>query len=301
MLRYLKSLFTRRKALPGIGLGNAATSPLSEQQLREIVGAPISSRLPQLISGSALDIGRRRENNEDALLCLTGTMGVDSRVQPFGLFAVADGMGGHRSGEIASEVALRTLGSYVLGRVYDPLFGPSPKPTQESLREILEAAVQEAHARVKRAAPGGGCTLTAALVLGKQLIIAHLGDSRAYTIRPDGRIEALTNDHSLVHRLQEMGQITPEEAAIHPQKSVLYRALGQGENVEIDISATKLPSPGLLLLCTDGLWGTIAEDDIAHIVNSTLSPHLACQHLVEAANAGGGPDNIAAVLVRLAN
>lgn len=300
MIRYLQHILTRRKSPPQ-RVGGTGTRPLSEEQLQEITGAPYSSRLPQLISASALDIGRRRENNEDALLAVTGTLGVESEAQPFGLFAVADGMGGHRSGELASEAAVRTLGSYVLARVYDPLFGPNPKPTQESLKEILEAAVKEAHERVKTAAPGGGCTLTAALVLGKQVIIAHLGDSRAYGIQADGRIEALTKDHSLVHRLQELGQITAEEAATHPQKSVLYRALGQGDSPEIDMSVSKLPNHGFLLLCSDGLWGAVHEDDIVHIVNSNFSPHLACQHLVEAANTVGGPDNIAVVLVRLAN
>lgn len=299
MFRYLRNLFKRRKSLPRGEISDATTAPLSEEQIREIIGTPSPNQLPQLVSGSALDIGRRRENNEDALLSINGTLGVDSNAQPFGLFAVADGMGGHRSGEVASETALRTLGGYVLGQIYDPLYGPDPKPTSESLREILEAAVQEAHTRVKNAAPGGGCTLTAALVLGRQLLIAHLGDSRAYIVYPDGRIEALTNDHSLVHRLQEMGQITAEEAANHPQKSVLYRALGQGEHMEIDMSTTKLPSPGFLMLCSDGLWGTTSEDDMARIINSSLNPHIACQHLVEAANAAGGPDNISVILVSL--
>jgi len=130
------------------------------------------------------------------------------------------------------------------------------------------------------------------------MAIAHLGDSRAYAVYRDGRIEALTTDHSLVKRLQEMGQLTEEEAAIHPQKSVLYRALGQGATAQADIFTSSLPSQGFLLICSDGLWGVLSEDDIQRIVNSTSSPFLACHHLVEAANAAGGPDNISVVLVR---
>jgi serine/threonine protein phosphatase PrpC len=131
------------------------------------------------------------------------------------------------------------------------------------------------------------------------MVIAHLGDSRAYSINRDGRMQALTEDHSLVKRLQEMGQLTEEEAAVHPQKSVLYRALGQGEMAQADIFNSSMPNPGFLLICSDGLWGVIDEDTIQQIVNAASSPYLACQHLVEAANAAGGPDNISVVLARL--
>ncbi|HKY79421.1 MAG TPA: PP2C family serine/threonine-protein phosphatase, partial [Anaerolineales bacterium] len=247
--------------------------------------------------GSALDPGQRRDNNEDAVLCINASLG-GADALPFGLFAIADGMGGHRNGELASEMAVRAVGSFLMGKLYKPLFGPEPHPAQETLQELMESAVQEAHSAVRKAAPGGGCTLTAALVLGNQMAIAHLGDSRAYAVYRDGRIKALTKDHSLVKRLQEMGQLTEEEAAVHPQKSVLYRALGQGSMVQADIFTSALPTPGFLMICSDGLWGVVPEDDIQRIVNSTSSPYLACQHLVEAANAAGGPDNISVVLVQ---
>jgi protein phosphatase len=217
------------------------------------------------------------------------------------VYIIADGMGGHRNGEVASETAVRALGNHLMGKLYKPLFGPEAHPTNESLREIMETGVSEAHKAVRRAAPGGGCTLTAALVVGSQLVIAHLGDSRAYSISRNGKIEALTNDHSLVKRLQEMGQLTEEEAASHPQKSVLYRALGQGDTAQADIFTTSLPNPGFLMICSDGLWGVIEEDEIQRIVNAASSPYLACQQLVKAANAAGGPDNISVILVRLVN
>lgn len=281
---------------------NAITAPLDEAQVWDEGGgkAPPSS-YTHLISGSALNAGQRRENNEDALLCISASMGAATQSQPFGLYVIADGMGGHRNGELASETAVRNFGSYLMGKLYKPMFGQDPHTTQESLRELMESAVQEAHESVRKNAPGGGCTLTAALVIGNQMVIAHLGDSRAYAIYRDGRMEALTKDHSLVKRLQDLGQLTEEEAAVHPQKSVLYRALGQGDSAQADIFNSSLPNPGFLLLCSDGLWGVISEDDIQRIVNSTASPFLACQHLVEAANAAGGPDNISVVLVRTTN
>jgi protein phosphatase len=302
MANLLKSIFRKKKKNSAPLPSNAATAPLSEAQVWDLVdtGKP-GVKFSHLIAGSALDLGQRRENNEDALLCISGALGGGTASQPLGLYVIADGMGGHRSGEVASEAAVRALGNYLMTKLYRPLFGPDPQPTQESLREIMEDAVKEAHRAVKGAAPGGGCTLTAALVLGTQLVIAHLGDSRAYIVHRDGRMEALTKDHSLVKRLQEMGQLTEEEAAVHPQKSVLYRALGQGEVVQADIFTSTMPTPGYLLICSDGLWGVISEDDIQRIVNSTSSPFLACQHLVEAANAAGGPDNISVVLARLVN
>jgi len=297
MRNFLNRLFRRAPNKIAPITSNAATAPLDEEQVWDLSEGRGSGKYGHLIAGSALDPGQRRDNNEDAVLCINASLG-GADALPFGLFAIADGMGGHRNGELASEMAVRAVGSFLMGKLYKPLFGPEPHPAQETLQELMESAVQEAHSAVRKAAPGGGCTLTAALVLGNQMAIAHLGDSRAYAVYRDGRIKALTKDHSLVKRLQEMGQLTEEEAAVHPQKSVLYRALGQGSMVQADIFTSALPTPGFLMICSDGLWGVVPEDDIQRIVNSTSSPYLACQHLVEAANAAGGPDNISVVLVQ---
>ncbi|HEX2980172.1 MAG TPA: protein phosphatase 2C domain-containing protein [Anaerolineaceae bacterium] len=146
-------------------------------------------------------------------------------------------------------------------------------------------------------APGGGTTLTAALVIGEQVTLTHIGDSRAYFIYPDGRVQAITRDHSLVRRLQELGQLTEAEAAVHPQRNVLYRAIGQSEPVDADINTHLLPKPGYLLLCSDGLWNTVPESELFRVVHQAQTPTEACQRLVQLANDAGGPDNISVILV----
>ena len=279
----------------------ATTAPLSQSQIETIDKQNLKSHPPQLIAGSGRHVGRQRENNEDALFSYTATMAVDSNEVPFGLYIVADGMGGHRNGEIASENAVRAMSAYVLNKLVDPLFGPNPGHPDESLQEILHDGVMHAHQVIMENAPGGGSTLTAVLVMGTQMTVAHVGDTRAYAVYFDGRMQVLTRDHSLVKRLEELGQISSQEAEVHPQKSMLYRALGQGEPSEPDVFNASLPQPGYLLICSDGLWGLVSDDAMFDIITAAPSPHKACQQLIEAANAAGGPDNIAVTLVRMSN
>ena len=163
----------------------------------------------------------------------------------------------------------------------------------------MEKGVEEANETVLRRDLGGGTTLTAALVLGERLTIAHVGDSRAYLIDMDRNIEVLTRDHSFVNRLIELGQITQQEAAVHPQRNVLYRALGQGEPFVPDIITAPLPHPGFLLICSDGLWGVVEQEVILDNIFSAPTPELACRNLAQLANAAGGPDNISVILVQM--
>jgi serine/threonine protein phosphatase PrpC len=278
-----------------------STVPLTKEQIEEISHEATQINPKQLIVGSGVDVGRQRENNEDALFTFTANLASTSSDTPFGLFMVADGMGGHKNGELASDNAVRAMSSYVLNKLYHPLFGVSPQPPEDSLQEIMQIGVMKANQAVMKNAPGGGCTLTAVLVMGIQLTIAHVGDSRAYAIHLDGRVQALTRDHSLVKRLEELGQITAEEASLHPQKSMLYRALGQGDQSQPDVLTTSLPNPGYLLICSDGLWGVITEEDIFNIITSSPNIHHACKNLVEAANKAGGPDNITSILIRMSD
>jgi protein phosphatase len=186
-----------------------------------------------------------------------------------------------------------------LRKFHPYLFHIKADSMDESFQEIMHAAVGEAQRAIQREAPGSGTTLTAALVLGQQITIAHVGDSRAYFIYPDGRVEALTRDHSLVKRLEELGHITADEAVNYPHRNVLYRALGQGEILDPDIFTVGFAQPASLMICSDGLWGVLTEQDITHAVNDATSLQRACQNLVNAANAAGGPDNISVILVQL--
>jgi len=294
---FINRLFKKQS----LTVNEATTAPLTEQQIREIAEETHRYQPPQLLVGSGRDVGLVRNNNEDSLFTFIATMATEKRSLPFGIFIVADGMGGHQNGEIASEKAVRAMSTHIIKKLYTPLFGIQPHPPQESLQEIMEQGVLEAHRAVMRNAPGGGSTLTAVLVLGNQMTVAHLGDSRAYVIQRDGRMQAVTRDHSLVRRLEELGQITPEEAAVHPQKAMLYRALGQGEPSEPDISNHSFPHPGYVLICSDGLWNVVPEDKILRIINGATDLNQACADLIEAANAMGGPDNVAVIIVSLSD
>jgi protein phosphatase len=254
---------------------------------------------PQLLVACAQSVGRQRELNEDSLFTFTSTIAGNSSNPPFGLFIIADGMGGHQYGEIASNTAIRSISGYIMKKFYNSMFSIPSLPIDESLQEIAQAAVMEAQAAVLREAPGSGTTVTAALVLGQQLTIAHVGDSRAYLLYSEQRMEAATRDHSLVRRLEELGQITSAEAAVHPQRNVLYRALGQGETLEADVVTMPFPIGGYLLLCSDGLWGLVPEDEMRRLVYEAPNMQRACQSLVAAANGAGGPDNISVIIAQL--
>ncbi|HEB64329.1 MAG TPA: serine/threonine-protein phosphatase [Chloroflexi bacterium] len=136
-------------------------------------------------------------------------------------------------------------------------------------------------------------------MIGRQLTIAHVGDSRAYLITTEHGMELITRDHSMVNKLVEMGQLTAAEASEHPQRNVLYRALGQGEPLEAEVATYTLPKSGYLMLCSDGLWGVVQADEIQRIISAGPTPAEICQNLVAAANQAGGPDNISVILVQL--
>jgi protein phosphatase len=266
----------------------------------QLVGSPgnrIASKTARLHVGYASDVGALRDHNEDTLVAFQGVHLGDDGSAPFGFFVVTDGMGGHRAGEVASSLAARLVSHEVLSNVYVPyLLKESSGDSMAPLTEVLTNAVQNANDKVHEQVPGGGTTLTCALILGRRAFIAHVGDSRAYLLTSLD-IKQVTQDHSYVGRLIELGELSPEEAAVHPQRHVLYRAIGQGENLDIDTFHQALPPGSRLLLCSDGLTGQVSEEEIGRIIAAAASPQEACDYLVEAANAAGGPDNITAVLV----
>ncbi|MFM8322584.1 MAG: PP2C family protein-serine/threonine phosphatase [Chloroflexota bacterium] len=291
------------KEIPTIPL-EQAPAPVTIKTEAAVPAAPAPAAAPRLETrqfeaGCAQSVGRSREHNEDSVLLINTLLSNNGGHIPLGLFIVADGMGGHKHGEVASGLAVRSIANQVMRKIFLSLVTTRPTPPDEPIQEILEGAVIDAHRVIMKEAPGSGTTLTALLLVDEHMSIAHVGDSRAYLFPDDGAPQVLTRDHSLVMRMQELGQITAEEAAIHPQRNVLYRALGQGEPFSPDITSSPLPDGGHLLLCSDGLWGVVPEDQLVELLRSAPDLNSACQMMVDAANEAGGPDNISALLVRL--
>jgi PPM family protein phosphatase len=236
---------------------------------------------PRVSLTGTTDVGRVREANEDDFLVGTS------------IVAVADGMGGHLAGEVASHTALEPVKA-LDGTVFDD---------HETAIDALREAVIRANETVSKMAEdeptyrGMGTTLTAALIEGRRLHVAHVGDSRAYLLR-HGELAQITDDHTLVQHLIDEGQITREEATTHPQRSIITRAIGVSRDIEVDAVSIELEPGDQILLCSDGLTGVVGDADIAAELLRGDDPDETLQRLVAAANAGGGPDNITAVLLR---
>jgi len=303
MASLFKRIFHRKKENIGQDVDvkeKIKTAPLPGDQFQPKITGFKKVEPAQLMVASAQSAGSKRDKNEDSLFTFALTLGNITSSLPLGVFIVADGMGGHLHGEIASNIATRTSSSYILKK-FLPVLSDSTTILEDPIQEIIRSAIKEAQLEITRTAPGSGTTLTAALVMGDKATLAHVGDSRAYSILKDGQLTQLTRDHSLVHRLEELGQISPEEAANHPQRNVLYRALGQGEYLEPDVFTVPFPNPGCLLLCSDGLWGVVPQDEIVEIITREDNIQIAVQKLVARADDLGGPDNISAILVQLLN
>lgn len=247
--------------------------------------------------GHVSDVGLVRPHNEDVLLVIESVFEGDRTLETVGLFIVADGMGGHQAGEVASALAARTVASRLMQDVYLPyLQNAAHQADQLPLTDALIQAVEAANQAVHGEVPGSGTTLTCALVINAKAYLAHVGDSRAY-LYYNQELKQVTRDHSYVDKLVELGQITLEAAAVHPQRNVLYRAVGQGDQLEIDIHLVDLAAGSRLLLCSDGLWGMLPDSLIQEVLASASSPQAACQALIAAANEAGGRDNISALVI----
>jgi protein phosphatase len=224
---------------------------------------------------TATHIGLVRHGNEDAALA-----------QP-PVFAVADGMGGALAGEVASGMAVKALAGYAS----DP--GEPAADLPALVSSINEEIFQQASSDAGRS--GMGTTLTAAVVADAAVDLIHVGDSRAYRLRSD-RLEQLTEDHSLVGEMVRRGELTEAEALVHPQRSIITRALGVEAAVEIDSYHVELEPGDLFLLCSDGLFSMVSNEDMAAIIAGSSDLGAMAASLVEAANAGGGADNVTVVL-----
>jgi PPM family protein phosphatase len=289
-MTFWQRLFGKKPSPPP---DRAQTAPLDPGILAHPPDIKASRRI---LIGAAQSTGMERNHNEDALFYLSGSSDGQERLPDFGLFVVADGMGGHRAGEVASSISVRTVARKLTADTILRLFDLEQPEDSPSLQEIVREALEEANATVVDRVPGGGTTLTAVVWLGQQVTIGHVGDSRAYFIGRDGT-HVITRDHSLVQRLVELEQLTEEEAALHPQRNVLWNAIGQGANLKVDVASHPVPQGGYLLLCSDGLWGTVPDADIERTVLAASDPQTAADQLVQAANTAGGPDNITVILV----
>lgn len=293
--KFFLKLFARKTEKPKLD-APVHTTPLSDDQLESVSKTTVELAPPQFFIGSGQSVGMQRDHNEDTLFVFNSVLGEGTNDLAFALCIVADGMGGHKNGEVASGVAVRVVAKYLLNRIYTRFLELHHEPMDESIQETLQNGLNEAQRSVLRYAPGGGTTFTCALILGEQITVAHIGDSRAYFIYSDGRIQKITKDHSLVQRMIEIGEITEKEAQYHPQKNVLLRALGQNDPVKPDVQTFQFPKGGYLLICSDGLWGVVSDDEIFRLVTTNADPSIACNELVALANKNGGPDNISVIL-----
>ena len=235
-----------------------------------------------ILSAAASHVGKIRASNQDS-----GSVGNH-------LFVVADGMGGHAGGDVASALAIRHLVGL------DRPYGSAEEAREEIYRGILDAGKELTRAVADHPElTGMGTTLSGMVRVGDKVVVAHIGDSRIYLLR-DGVLEQITADHTFVQRLVDSGRITPEEAAVHPRRSVLMRVLGDVDvEPEIDTHVLDTQPGDRWLLCSDGLSGYVAEREIAEILLTTHDPEEACEKLIQASLAEGAPDNVTAVIVHI--
>jgi serine/threonine protein phosphatase PrpC len=267
---------------------------------------PLGARL---VAAAATDVGKSRpgEHNEDSAGILQLSLMYDSHALPLALCVVADGLGGHATGQDASRLVVRTLTEHVLRAAALPLLTltSSVPPPDDVLRTVLREGSAEAHAAVRAANAERdtdmGSTLVAALVCGEVAHIANVGDSRAY-VYEQGALRRITTDHSLVEQLVEAGNIEPDQRYTHPRRNQIYKSLGDDEaedEFQADIFVQRL-QPGMrLLLCSDGLWELVRDPDMARILSESAGPQATCEALVRQANENGGEDNITAIVLEV--
>lgn len=246
-----------------------------------------------IISSGYTDKGRVREINED-----NWYVNEPSPISKAFYAIVADGMGGHNAGEVASNMATTIISEYINKRYSDEL-------TYDELKIILLKAVEEANTHIltesmtSKERGGMGTTLITCFVTNDKAIVTHVGDSRVYIIRKD-TIYRITKDHSLVAQLVEEGKITEEEALHHPQKNVITRAIGTDTSVDIDMCEFELEDSDIILLCTDGLSNMLTDEEILNTVTESENVIISPNNLVKYANEKGGEDNITAVVLKYA-
>ena len=253
--------------------------------------------------GYQLDPGiiRKDRPNEDTVYVMQGKIPSDSPSTPstpFLLLLVADGMGGQGNGQLASRLAVQSMFEYMTSSLYPY------RRSRESLISLLSASVQYAnqivYERNQQQQTVMGMTMTAALLIGSTAYVAHVGDSRFYLSRQPAGLTQITRDHSVVAALVARGDIAPEDIYTHPRRNEIYRSLGNKASVEVDVSTVQLVAGDVLLLCSDGLWEMAPDHQIASILAKPMpAPTDTAQSLIQAALAGGGKDNVSAIVARV--
>jgi len=255
----------------------------------------------ELQVGARLDRGIQRKDrpNEDSLFVTQGVLHASSAPPtPFALFVVADGMGGHTHGQEASQLAMQALIEYVYASLFS---GPMlPDTFVTLLREGIQAANQKVYQRTQEERTMMGTTITAALVIGATAYVANVGDSRTYVYHNTFGLAQITHDHSVVAALVQAGVIEPDDIYTHPRRNQIYRCLGEKPDVEVDTFVVSLSDGDLLLLCSDGLWEMVRDQQIEVILTDlTSSPSQQASALVQAALSGGGADNVSVIVARV--
>jgi serine/threonine protein phosphatase PrpC len=243
-------------------------------------------------------VGVVREVNEDSGFALVMNALTSHNDPVTGLFIVADGMGGHANGEKASALAV----DHIVGEVQRRILLPRLSRIEEdepSPMAVMQEAFDQANRRIQQEFPGAGTTASVVFIQNDLLFTAHVGDSRIYHLQ-DGRLEAITRDHSLAQRMVEIGELEPEEARDHETSHVLYQAIGKEEKLQTETTTRRLQKGDLILLCTDGLWGELKDDLLQQLLKMHRGkPDKAADKLVNAANMNGGPDNITVVVIEV--
>ncbi len=282
---------------------NRLTDPAELAQRFDLLIASHTAPAPLRIRfGAATDTGMVRDLNEDSLLALDLRLIRRNQPRTWSLFIVADGMGGHSAGEVASDLALRGVLEVVQSEYLMPTVDTDAQDEEEILRSVVRRAILQANEYVVREARSRGndmgTTITMALVAGDRAIIGNVGDSRTYLMR-EGKLRRVSRDHSLVQRLVDLGQITPDDVYTHPQRNAILRSLGDKRDIEVDIFVERLRPGDALLLMSDGLWEMVRDERMAEIIAAHHDPQAACTALIEAANAAGGDDNITVILAHV--
>jgi PPM family protein phosphatase len=287
--------------LRAVRTGSITTPTALAERLDTLITSKSHPQPLRTLIGSATHQGMVRELDEDSLFYTELRIARKAAPQTWGLYIVADGMGGHSAGEVASDLAIRGAYAVVQNSYMAPTIDGNLPDEENRLKEIVRSSILRANEYVLREAQQRGndmgTTITMALVAGDRAIVGNVGDSRTYLLR-GGELKRVSKDHSLVQRLVDLGQIGPDDVYTHPQRSAVLRSLGDKADVNVDVFTVRLKAGDILLLCSDGLWEMVRDPKIKSILSDNPDPQVAADFLITEANKAGGDDNITVIVAR---